>query len=33
MFRSLIASAAIAIAAPALADVQPYPATFTTQAE
>lgn len=31
MLRSLIASAAIAIAAPALADVQPYPATFTTQ--
>lgn len=31
MLRSLIASAAIALAAPALADVQPYPATFTTQ--
>ncbi|MBD9505376.1 alpha/beta hydrolase [Ensifer sp. ENS10] len=31
MLRSLIAGAAIALAAPALADVQPYPATFTTQ--
>ncbi|KSV81016.1 alpha/beta fold hydrolase [Sinorhizobium sp. Sb3] len=31
MLRSLIASAAIALAAPALADVQAYPATFTTQ--
>ncbi|WDZ76833.1 alpha/beta hydrolase [Ensifer adhaerens] len=31
MLRSLIASAAIAIAAPALADVQPYSAAFTMQ--
>ncbi|KSV86747.1 alpha/beta fold hydrolase [Sinorhizobium sp. GL28] len=31
MLRSLIASTAIALAAPALADVQPYPATFTTE--
>ena len=31
MLRSLIAGAAIALAAPALADVQAYPATFTTQ--
>lgn len=31
MLRSLIASAAVAIAAPALADVQPYPAAFTMQ--
>lgn len=31
MLRSLIASAAFAIAAPALADVQPYPAAFTMQ--
>ncbi len=31
MLRSLIASTAIALAAPALADVQAYPATFTTQ--
>lgn len=31
MLRSLIAAAAIAVAAPALADVQPYPASFETQ--
>ncbi|MGF6178522.1 alpha/beta fold hydrolase [Ensifer sp. 4252] len=31
MLRSLITGAAVAFAAPALADVQPYPATFTTE--
>jgi len=31
MLRFLMASAAIAFAAPALADVQPYPSSFTTQ--
>ncbi|WP_429810840.1 alpha/beta fold hydrolase [Ensifer sp. B1-9] len=31
MLRSLMTSAAIAFAAPALADVQPYPSSFTTQ--